>query len=156
MVPLSTFTPMADKASLQLTEFLANRHSAGCFWNVAWPCSPPLIPQISRCVFFVGNREEAFLKKGLMFFQKNKWWVLVGYFWRILWFLSTYTIFFMHELRQMFSLWGSEVLSILRKVWYVGEVSLPTLVSGEATVWKHYLDWDKNVFGPNAKKASIV
>ena len=28
--------------------------------------------------------------------------------------------------------------------------------TGEATVWKHYLDWDKNVFGPNAKKARIV
>ena len=25
---------------------------------------------------------------------------------------------------------------------------------GEATVSKHYLDWDKNVFGPVAKKAS--
>jgi len=27
------------------------------------------------------------------------------------------------------------------------------LANREATVWKHYLDWDKNVFGPNAKKA---
>lgn len=29
----------------------------------------------------------------------------------------------------------------------------PFVGLGEATVWKHYLDWDKNVFGPTAKKA---
>eukprot|EP00435_Cladocopium_sp_Y103_P067440 s156_g30.t1 len=27
------------------------------------------------------------------------------------------------------------------------------LANREATVWKHYLDWDKNVYGPTAKKA---
>ena len=124
------------------------------FWSWSTPKSHTV------CFFFWGGggREQG----GSMFWKKLKLWcsfkkqiAIAAYFFGESALISFY-LDYTNQDRYVFPL-VIRSLSI-QKVWSRGFQFLSQALwePGEATVWKHYLDWDKNVFGPNAKKARIV